>query len=131
MKIQKISNEAFIVDGELATKIKLSISDYSRDVYLSENYCLKIGDQNINEFLVWKSLEKKDRKYFAEIVFCNNQYLVQKRYFNEDFPRNKIVVDILTNLCKKYKVDDVIKENRNYFMIGKNHPLIVDYGMEL
>jgi hypothetical protein len=132
MKILKLSDEKYIINGEYALKLALSDSDHSRDVYVSENYCLKVSVfsdyQNKNEWSIWKSLDTKDRKYFAEILFCEKDFLVQRRYFNNKFARNDFVWNILINLCNKYEIDDVVEEDRNYFMIRKNHPLIVDYG---
>lgn len=134
MKILKVSEEKYIIDGEYAIKLALDDSDHCRDVYVSNNYCLKVSVfsdyQNNNEYRIWKSLEIKDRKYFAEVLFCKKDFLVQRRYSNKKFARNDFVRNILINLCKKYEIDDVVDEDRNYFMFAKNHPLIVDYGTE-
>lgn len=96
--------------------------------------------QSNAEYEVWKNIEKKDRKYFAEVIaYEKNKYIVFRRYLDIDdinTPLQKIRkrhINKVESLTTKYDICDV---NTGWYKGHVTHnwclvdgkPLIFDYG---
>lgn len=138
-----IDGKNVYLNNQLLKKKKILWYTHCREIFLNDNYVVKVVfdeedissmNQNVLEYNKWKKIsKKKDSIYFAPVFFCekNGLYLVQKRYYFTSHRRNDDIRNKIKSLCKKYDIGDVPHyENRNWAMIGKNMPIIYDYGSD-
>ena len=139
-----IIKKRVLLNGKELNKKKIYWANHCREIFLSQDYVVKAVldsndtssfNQNILEFRKWKRISKNkaDSIYFAPVVYCDKMglFLVQKRFYFTSHRRTEEIRDKIKYLCSKYDVGDVPNyENRNWAMIGKNHPLIYDYGSD-
>ena len=143
LKIEVLSNSV-LIDGKEIKRKRLPWANHCREIFLYNDYVIKVVlnpmdylsmDQNIFEYKKWKEISKNkdDSKYFAPVLFCkrNGLYLIQKRFYFRSSKRTESIREKVKQLCKKYDISDVPSyENRNWAMIGKDKPIIYDYGSE-
>lgn len=141
--VRIIEKRVFLNGRELKRK-NIRWANHCREIFLDQDYVVKVVfdkkdvssfNQNILEFRKWKiiSNHKTDSSYFAPVLNCDKDgfFLIQKRFYFTSHRKTDEVRDKIKYLCSKYDVGDVPNyENRNWAMIGKNHPLIYDYGSD-
>ncbi len=139
----KIIEDKVYLNNELLVKKKILWRNHCRDIFINKEYVVKVVfdkkddssmDQNLLEYEKWKVISKtSDSTFFAPVMLCHKKgkFLVQERYYFTSHRRNDDVRNKIKSLCKKYDIGDVPHyENRNWAMIGKNMPIIYDYGSD-
>lgn len=140
-KISIINNWVYI-DGIKSKKKYMEDWYHSRDIFYNDLYVIKIKssksysaeEQNLQERQIWKAVSRDSfySKYFAPSIYCHNRglFLVQKRIRFTSHARTDEVRDFVRKIAKKFGLEDVESgDNKNWGMIGKNHPIIFDYGV--
>jgi len=140
LKIEQIDSYMCIVNDEI---IKLSGMGGCRRKGFYHNYIIKFDDtdimfsdeiaQNEREIHLWKTMDKKDRRYFPKMIQYSKKdgYLVQERI---TFQRGRKSIkhhDVVFNLVKKYAIGDIAfnGDNDNWGVRGDTkEPVIFDYG---
>lgn len=133
--IEVINNQVYIDN----IKLRCICKDGERLVFTNYNIVVKISnpecdwrDQNINEWMLWKRLDKKDKKYFVPILeYKANQYLTQPyvRFMAGKKPY-WMWNDIIEPLCYKYELMDLYYDiPNNWSRTLENQPIIYDYGV--
>ncbi|SRR5258706_4342332 len=142
----EINDSSVILNGE---KLKRKTTGSSRKIYLGKNYVVKIEDdseycdrwrlhQCTNEYELWKSLPKSERKYFVPIL----KYKHTEEYNYVIQPRLKLITKgsvskiekgfaIIYKLIKKYDFNDIMEfgDITNNWAFSNGQPIINDYGV--
>jgi len=141
MKKHTISfnDSGLILNGRLTKKQ----TNGSRLVYLNNHYVVKLETfdrsvkhtQSFNEFTTYQKIEKKDKKYFAQILGFgkikilddNYCYIVQKRISkSKEIKRNYQHRKKVKELGEKYKITDL--HTNNWYVNQDGLPVIFDLG---
>jgi len=140
LKIEQIDSYTCIVNDEI---IKLRGMGGCRRKCFYGNYIIKFDDsdiifsdedrQNEREIFLWKSMDKKDRKYFPKMVQYSKKdgFIVQERiHFQRGIKAIKHHLTV-SNLIKKYEIGDIAfsGDNDNWGVrLDTKQPVIYDYG---
>ena len=123
---------------------KIEHSDYScRHVFFVDGYCVKVGQSQCQEeAAVWAKLSNYDKRYFAKFiaVFYADGYwvsiqkhiegFIERGDLEDEYPYKLRYIDELAEkLSRKYNLDDVDDNYRNYGIDKDGKFKIVDYGI--
>lgn len=118
------------------------VGGFSRKIFFIDDLVVKLDDchltfnQSKNEFDLWKKLDTKDRKYFAEVVdggdVDGSYFWVAQRFVDvTERPATGKAKKLIDLLKKKYSLKDIepLEPGRNWTLV-KNTPVIYDYGFK-
>lgn len=131
-----------ILNGKIYQEEKPeAVGGFSRKIFFIDYFVVKLDDSHLrfnqskNEFDLWKKIDEKDKKYFAEVVGGGavNEYCfwVAQRFIEINLhaliPRK--VQELVDTLKEKYKLSDIDSKlaGRNWALIDDT-PVIYDYG---
>lgn len=140
-KITIIKNWVYI-DGIKSKKKYMEDWYHSREIFYNDYFVVKMAtdtsysarEQNLCERSIWKAISKNKfySKHFAPSIYCHNKglYLIQERLRFTSHQRTNLVREMVDKLSKEFNLEDVdSSSNKNWGMIGFNHPVIFDYGI--
>jgi hypothetical protein len=135
----KIINGWPYLDGKKIKKKYTYSNGHCREIFYTDSYIVKIDmdrdyidRQNSTEAKLWGELDERDRIFFCPVLsYKKEEYLIQQRLFFTSHGITQEIRDKINELANKYSLYDVggnDDRGRNWAMVGKDCPIIFDYG---